>query len=91
MTWQQKEREKWNKNIEKLNDIGLAMFGDSICDYWIKVMQAREEEIREKISKELCDKFDKLESADADKSGEQWRNYKFIRNNIRDILLTKEQ
>jgi len=43
-------------------------------------------EILSLIEKKLMRGFDELENNDIDKSMEQWKNYKFIRNNIRDIL-----
>lgn len=48
------------------------------------------EAIRENMEG-LCKKFDDLEFSDPNKSTENWRNYKFIRNNIRDFFLFKER
>lgn len=40
----------------------------------------------EELEKALLSQFDKLEAVDTDTSMEQWKNYKFIRNNIRDVI-----
>jgi len=47
---------------------------------WVKEME-----------KKLMQHFDSLENADLDTSTEQWKNYKFIRNNIRDVLNSVEK
>ena len=43
---------------------------------------------RSELMEGLTNLFDRLESNDPDTSMENWKNYKFIRNNIRDFIST---
>ncbi len=51
-------RDLWNKEVVRVQDIGLALFADSICDYWLKVLSEREEAVVKKLKEEK--KFGKI-------------------------------
>jgi len=90
--------EEWNDEMTpEEKEIVTKIFGEYITPEYLKERMygyniARTKmvkvipEILSLIEKKLMRGFDELENNDIDKSMEQWKNYKFIRNNIRDIL-----
>lgn len=53
--YMQEEREMWDKNLEKINDIGLLLFIDSLYTYLISRIQARVQEAKQDKAFESVD------------------------------------
>lgn len=68
--------EKWleNLDIDELMDYAMDFRNKFLTDYHNHIVE------------KLLKHFDKLEHNDTNDSMENWRNYKFIRNNIVDCL-----
>lgn len=63
--------------------------GNLVLDFINQIRADDEKAIREEDMKVLIKIFDDLEIKDPDTSTENWKNYKFIRNNIRDYYKNK--
>ncbi|MES2408782.1 MAG: hypothetical protein V4509_00595 [Patescibacteria group bacterium] len=76
--------EEWQKMF--LNAGTMTGYGD--LSGMIPIVSSIMSAERQNILEILLKRFDYLESVDPDKSTDNWKNYKFIRNNIRDLLKT---
>lgn len=64
---------------------------NAIADFFLAILDTQLEKQSFEIEKSLLKGFDKLETNDPDTSVKNWINYKFIRNNIRDIIRSFNQ
>lgn len=100
--WEEEEREAWKNELERnphtletIPNYWIERMREAWEEGNLKgerrriILQAQEEgraAMLEEVTQALIKRFDTLEGTDPDKSTENWRNYKFIRNNIRQIL-----